>query len=202
MRGAGDCRFADLLRLVKQGDVWVLNDTRVIRRACSVSKESGGRVEVLVERVLNEHEVLAQVRASKSPKAGSRLLLERRFCRLRCWGARGSSSSAFTSDEPVLGVAGALWPITVAALHHPCCGRRRRAALSDGIRTRSGAVAAPTAGLHFDEAMLEPCAIKGSIFLFTLHVGARNISAVRVEYIHEQPCIANAMRFRPLLLMR
>src|SRR3990167_3907031 len=70
-----DCRFADLLRLVRADDVLVLNDTRVIKARLFGSKDSGGRIEVLVERVLNEHEVLAQVRASKSPKAGSRLLL-------------------------------------------------------------------------------------------------------------------------------
>ena len=70
-----DCRFADLLRLVGPDDVLVLNDTRVIKARLFGSKDSGGRIEVLVERVLNEHEALAQVRASKSPRAGSWLLL-------------------------------------------------------------------------------------------------------------------------------
>ena len=71
-----DRQFADLLQLVGPNDVLVLNDTRVIKARLFGSKDSGGRVEVLVERVLNEHEVLAQVRASHAPKAGCRMLLE------------------------------------------------------------------------------------------------------------------------------
>jgi S-adenosylmethionine:tRNA ribosyltransferase-isomerase len=70
-----DRLFADLLQLVRPNDVLVLNDTRVIKARLFGSKESGGRIEVLVERVLDAHEVLAQVRASHSPRAGSRLLL-------------------------------------------------------------------------------------------------------------------------------
>src|ERR1035437_10991979 len=70
-----DNQFSDLLQMVKPGDVLVLNDTRVIKARLFGIKRSGGKIEVLVERVLNDHEVLAQVRASKSPVAGSYLLL-------------------------------------------------------------------------------------------------------------------------------
>src|ERR1035437_3085897 len=70
-----DNQFSDLLQMVKPGDVLVLNDTRVIKARLFGIKRSGGKIEVLVERVLNEHEVLAQVRSSHSPRAGSYLLL-------------------------------------------------------------------------------------------------------------------------------
>src|ERR1035437_7696695 len=70
-----DCRFADILQKVNSGDVLVLNDTRVIKARMFGIKASGGKIEVLVERVLNGHEVLAQVRSSHSPRAGSFLFL-------------------------------------------------------------------------------------------------------------------------------
>ncbi|MDD5613205.1 MAG: S-adenosylmethionine:tRNA ribosyltransferase-isomerase, partial [Gallionella sp.] len=70
-----DAGFADLLHKLRAGDLLVLNDTRVIKARLFGEKASGGKIEVLVERVLDEHEVLAQVRASKSPKAGSRMTL-------------------------------------------------------------------------------------------------------------------------------
>src|ERR1019366_6604088 len=97
-----DRRFAELLQLVRLGDVLVLNDTRVINARLFGSKESGGKVEVLVERVLNEHEVLAQVRASHAPKAGSFLHLA----------AEGSLCSSGASTGVPLAGAGAL-PVEV-----------------------------------------------------------------------------------------
>ncbi|NOT81259.1 MAG: S-adenosylmethionine:tRNA ribosyltransferase-isomerase, partial [Gallionella sp.] len=73
--GLADARFVDFLAQVNANDVLVLNDTRVIKARLFGVKQSGGQIEVLIERVLDDHEVLAQVRASKSPKAESRLLL-------------------------------------------------------------------------------------------------------------------------------
>jgi S-adenosylmethionine:tRNA ribosyltransferase-isomerase len=97
-----DCRFTDLLRLVKPGDVLVLNDTRVIKARLFGSKASGGKVEVLVERVLDDHQVLAQVRASHSPKAGSLLLLADTLT-VEVLGREGEFFCLrFTSDEHVL----------------------------------------------------------------------------------------------------
>lgn len=181
-----DCRFADLLNLVRPGDVLVLNDTRVIKARLFGSKESGGKVEVLVERVLGEHEVLAQVRASKSPKAGSRMLLadtlvvevlgrEGEFFRLR-----------FADEEPVLELLeryGSL-PLPPYIAHAADAGDEQR--YQTVFARAAGAVAAPTAGLHFDEAMLQALRDKGvRIAHVTLHVGAGTFQPVRTEHIRE-----------------
>src|SRR3989338_6618720 len=150
-----DRQFADLLQLVGQDDVLVLNDTRVIKARLFGNKDSGGRIEVLVERVLNEHEVLAQVRASKSPKAGSRLVLsdvlavevlgrEGEFFRLR-----------FAGEEPVLALLerhGSL-PLPPYITHAADVEDEQR--YQTVVARAAGAVAAPTAGGHFAEALLQ-----------------------------------------------
>jgi len=181
-----DCRFADLLRLVRQGDVLVLNDTRVIKARLFGSKESGGRVEVLVERVLNEHEVLAQVRASKSPKAGSRLLLSDALP-VEVLGREGEFFHLrFTSDDPVLVLLERYGQLPLPPyITHAADGEDEQRYQTIFARA-AGAVAAPTAGLHFDEAMLGALRDKGvNISYVTLHVGAGTFQPVRVEYIHE-----------------
>ncbi|MFZ2303007.1 MAG: tRNA preQ1(34) S-adenosylmethionine ribosyltransferase-isomerase QueA [Gallionella sp.] len=200
-----DRRFADLLQLVGQDDVLVLNDTRVIKARLFGSKESGGKIEVLVERVLNEHEVLAQVRASKSPKSGSRLVL-------------AAAGSLRSSGEPtgvllagadalaveVLGRVGEFYRLrftgeksVLELLEHygqlplpPYITHAADAEDEQRYQTvfarAAGAVAAPTAGLHFDDAMLQALRDKGvRIAHVTLHVGAGTFQPVRAELICE-----------------
>ena len=183
-----DRRFADLFQLVESGDVLVLNDTRVIKARLFGEKTSGGKIEVLIERVLNEHEVLAQVRASKSPKAGSSLVLadmlavevlgrEGEFFRLR-----------FLSDESVLDLLeryGQL-PLPPYITHAADAEDEQRYQIV--FARAAGAVAAPTAGLHFDDAMLKALHDKGvRIAHVTLHVGAGTFQPVRTEYVREHP---------------
>jgi len=181
-----DRRFAELLQLVRPGDVLVLNDTRVIKARLYGSRESGGKVEVLVERVLDEHEVLAQVRASHAPKAGSVLHLtgdlkvvvqERQgeFFRLR-----------FEHDSDVytlLELHGQL-PLPPYITHTPDAGDEQR--YQTVFARHAGAVAAPTAGLHFDDVLLQALRDKGvQIVHVTLHVGAGTFQPVRAERIRE-----------------
>ncbi|MBI5625824.1 MAG: tRNA preQ1(34) S-adenosylmethionine ribosyltransferase-isomerase QueA [Nitrosomonadales bacterium] len=181
-----DCRFADLLRLVEPNDVLVLNDTRVIKARLFGGKDSGGKVEVLVERVLNEREVLAQVRASHAPKSGSHLLLaealsvdvlgrEGEFFRLR-----------FAGDEPVLALLeryGRL-PLPPYITHAADVEDEQR--YQTVFAREAGAVAAPTAGLHFDKGMMQALRDKDvRIAYVTLHVGAGTFQPVRAEHIHE-----------------
>jgi len=181
-----DCRFADILQLVRAGDVMVLNDTRVIKARLYGSRETGGKVEVLVERVLDEHEVLAQVRASHAPQAGGVLRLgedlrvvvqgrEGEFFRLR-----------FDNEQNVhalLEQHGQL-PLPPYITHAPDAGDEQR--YQTVYASVAGAVAAPTAGLHFDEAMLQALREKGvEIAHVTLHVGAGTFQPVRAEVIHE-----------------
>jgi S-adenosylmethionine:tRNA ribosyltransferase-isomerase len=181
-----DCAFTDLLRFIRPHDVLVLNDTRVIKARLFGEKASGGKVEVLVERVLNEHEVLAQVRASKSPKEGSKLILaevlevevlgrEGEFYRLR-----------FAGDEPVLDLLERHGHLPLPPYITHAAGEEDDERYQTVFAREAGAVAAPTAGLHFDDAMLQALRGKGAnIAYVTLHVGAGTFKPVRAEHIHE-----------------
>ncbi|HSM98861.1 MAG TPA: tRNA preQ1(34) S-adenosylmethionine ribosyltransferase-isomerase QueA [Gallionella sp.] len=181
-----DRRFADLLRLLGPGDVLVLNDTRVIKARLFGSRESGGKVEVLVERVLDAHEVLAQVRASHAPQAGSHLLLagvlpvevlgrEGEFFHLR-----------FAAGENVLDLLERHGRLPLPPYITRAAGDEDEQRYQTVFASVAGAVAAPTAGLHFDEAMLQALRDKGvQIAYVTLHVGAGTFQPVRAEHIHE-----------------
>ena len=198
-----DRRFADLLQLVRPDDVLVLNDTRVIKARLFGNKESatksrnslsakadekltGGKVEVLVERVLNAHEVLAQVRASHSPKTGSRLLLAGVLA-VEVLGRVGEFFQLrFDDKEDVLDLLehyGQL-PLPPYITHAADDDDQQR--YQTVYANVAGAVAAPTAGLHFDEAMLRALRDMGvRIAWVTLHVGAGTFQPVRAEHIHE-----------------
>ena len=181
-----DLCFADLLRLAKTDDVLVLNDTRVIKARLSGSKDSGGKAEVLVERVLNKHEALAQVRASNSPKAGSWLRLSGGL-KVEVLGRDGEFFHLrFAGDEPVLALLerhGSL-PLPPYITHAADVGDEQR--YQTVFAREAGAVAAPTAGLHFDDAMLQALREKGvGVVYVTLHVGAGTFQPVRAEHICE-----------------
>ncbi len=181
-----DIKFNELIEIVQGHDVLVLNDTRVLKARLFGEKSSGGKVEVMVERVLDAHEVLAQIRVSKPPKAGSQLLLagvlsvtvlgrEGEFYRLR-----------FDDKEEVMALLeryGQL-PLPPYITHAADAGDEER--YQTVFARQPGAVAAPTAGLHFDEAMLAALRERGAqIAYVTLHVGAGTFQPVRAEHIHE-----------------
>lgn len=181
-----DHAFADLLQLVGPDDVLVLNDTRVIKARLFGSKDSGGRVEVLVERVLDEHEVLAQVRASKSPKIGTRMHLADAFD-AEMLGREGEFFRlSFLGGETVLALLeryGRL-PLPPYITHGADAEDEQR--YQTVFARAAGAVAAPTAGLHFDEALLQGLRDRGvKIAYVTLHVGAGTFQPVRAEHIRE-----------------
>lgn len=179
-------QFADLPSLLREHDLLVLNDTRVLKARLLGNKETGGSVEVLVERVLNDREVLAQVRASKSPKAGSRLLLagvlpvtvlERadEFFHLRFEGERDVDS--------LLEQYGQL-PLPPYITH--AADGEDETRYQTVFAREPGAVAAPTAGLHFDHAMLDRLRAAGVRTAYvTLHVGAGTFKPVRAEHVAE-----------------
>jgi S-adenosylmethionine:tRNA ribosyltransferase-isomerase len=178
-----DHRFADLPTLLSPGDLLVFNDTRVIKARLLGEKASGGRVEVLIERVVSNREALAQVRASKPPRAGSALRLGRfevqvlgregEFYRLRFPG----------SVLELLEHHGSV-PLPPYIAHAPEPDDEAR---YQTVYARSpGAVAAPTAGLHFDEAMFAALAKRGvDVAYVTLHVGAGTFQPVRVKNLAE-----------------
>ena len=179
-----DRMFADLPAYLKAGDVLVFNDTRVIKARLFGQKTTGGQVEVLVERLLNDHDALAFVRASKTPKLGARILindevefevLEREgdLFRLRC--------HAGTDLLQVLDRYGRL-PLPPYIAHAPEALDETR--YQTVYASQPGAVAAPTAGLHFDESMLARLDAMGvTRATVTLHVGAGTFQPVRVEDI-------------------
>lgn len=181
-----DRRFADLLEMMRPGDLLVFNDTRVIPARLFGRKESGGQVEVLVERITSEHEVLAHVRASKSPRAGSRLTLEEAI-EVEVLG-RDGPLFVLRFPSPVLGLLKQYGRMPLP----PYIDREAAEADSERYQTvyarKEGAVAAPTAGLHFDEAMLERVKSLGVESAYvTLHVGAGTFQPVRVDDIREHP---------------
>ncbi len=179
-------RFTDLLDHLHPGDLMVFNDTRVIPARLFGQKASGGKLEILVERVLDEYRVLAHVRSSKSPKPGTEILVEGggRAEML----ARHDALFELRFDEPVLALLDRVGHMPLP----PYIVRADDAADRERYQTvyaqRSGAVAAPTAGLHFDEALLESIRAKGVETAFvTLHVGAGTFQPVRVERIEDHP---------------
>ena len=186
---SGECadkRFTDIVDLIEPGDLLVMNNTRVIPARLYGVKDSGGQIEVLIERVLNEHEVLAQVRASKSPKPGGKLIFsnsyraevverQQTFYRLR-----------FLADQPVLQILDAIGQMPLP----PYIDRADELADRERYQTvyakHTGAVAAPTAGLHFSQDLLSRLQDKGvNLAYLTLHVGAGTFQPVRVDNIHE-----------------
>jgi S-adenosylmethionine:tRNA ribosyltransferase-isomerase len=181
-----DRRFRDIAALVAPGDVVVLNDTRVIKARLIGRKQTGGQVEVMVERVLPQGEVLAQIGANHPTRVGTTLLLadtveatvlgrEREFFHLRFEGC-GDVLALLERHGSV--------PLPMYIT--------RTAAADDAERYQTvyarepGAVAAPTAGLHFDKAVLETLRRRGAgIAYVTLHVGAGTFQPVRVQDLSE-----------------
>ena len=181
--------FTDLLRLIEPGDLLVFNDTRVIKARLFGRKESGGQVEVMIERLADARHAVAQIRASKSPKPGSRIVLENAFT-LIVTGRTGASDEFFALE---LAGDGDLYALTEAHGRLPLPPYITHAA-ADEDETRyqtvyarhTGAVAAPTAGLHFDDALLAALRERGADFAWlTLHVGAGTFQPVRTQRLDE-----------------
>ena len=182
--GLADLGFADLPSLLCAGDLLVFNDTRVIKARLSARKATGGKAEILIERVESERAGLAMIRASKSPGPGGRLLLEGGAEAVVTGREEDLFALKFSTDVlPYLERYGEV-PLP------PYLERDATAADVDRYQTvyarDPGAVAAPTAGLHFDEAMLEETLAMGVRHArVTLHVGAGTFQNLREEHIEE-----------------
>ncbi|WP_293748504.1 tRNA preQ1(34) S-adenosylmethionine ribosyltransferase-isomerase QueA [uncultured Paraglaciecola sp.] len=179
-------QFADIVDLIDQGDLLIFNNTRVIPARLLGQKESGGKVEVLIERVLDEHRVLAHVRASKSPKVGSKLVLEGSVHAEMIARHDALFELKFLNNEPVLELLEQFGHMPLP----PYIDRPDEDSDKERYQTVynkvPGAVAAPTAGLHFDEHILQQLKDKGVKSEYvTLHVGAGTFQPVRVDNILE-----------------
>ncbi len=185
----GDTRhghFRDVLDLVNPGDLLVFNNTRVIPARMFGQKASGGKLEILVERILDDHSVLAHVRASKAPKSGTQILLDNGFSAEMVARHDALFELHFAGDLPVLDILNQIGHIPLP----PYIDRPDENSDKERYQTvynqRPGAVAAPTAGLHFDEPLLAALREKGVDFAYvTLHVGAGTFQPVRVERIED-----------------
>lgn len=179
-----DGQFNDIYALLEPGDLLVMNNTRVIPARLFGQKETGGKVEVLVERVLNDHQVLAHVRASKSPKPASYLQLEGGVTVL-VEGREGDLFKLrFEGDESVITLLERHGHIPLPPYIDRADQLQDRERYQTVFAEKQGAVAAPTAGLHFDHALLDRLAEKGIATAFvTLHVGAGTFQPVRVDNI-------------------
>ncbi|MCP5142261.1 MAG: tRNA preQ1(34) S-adenosylmethionine ribosyltransferase-isomerase QueA [Gammaproteobacteria bacterium] len=181
-----DRQFADLPGLLRAGDLLVFNDTRVIPARLHGSKETGGRVEVLVERVLDTHRVAAHVRASKSPRAGGRLRLEDALDVV----VEGRDDDLFllrfADDAPVIELLERHGHMPLPPYIERADDGADRERYQTVFARNPGAVAAPTASLHFDEGMLVRLREQGvNTAWVTLHVGAGTFQPVRVDNLDD-----------------
>lgn len=183
-----DGKFTDVLDLVQPGDLVVFNNTRVIPARVFGRKESGGKIEVLVERVLDEHSILAHVRASKSPKPGNVLFLGDNDEYQAKMVARHDAlfEIHFDNEKGVFDILNEIGHMPLP----PYIDRPDEDADKERYQTvynqKPGAVAAPTAGLHFDNELLDRIKAKGVEFAYvTLHVGAGTFQPVRVDNIND-----------------
>ncbi|MGD2119962.1 MAG: tRNA preQ1(34) S-adenosylmethionine ribosyltransferase-isomerase QueA [Chromatiales bacterium] len=179
-----DAHFSEFIALLRPDDLLVFNNTRVIPARLYGHKQSGGKLEILLERLLSEKRALAHVRASKSPKAGSSIVLDNED-KLTVVGREGALYVLESEKD--------LAAIMQQAGHMPLPPYINRAdAVADQDRyqtvyaSQSGAVAAPTAGLHFTDALLQQIRDKGITSVFvTLHVGAGTFQPVRSDNLDE-----------------
>ncbi|HTP61984.1 MAG TPA: tRNA preQ1(34) S-adenosylmethionine ribosyltransferase-isomerase QueA [Burkholderiales bacterium] len=179
-----DLDFANLPQFVDARDAVVLNDTRVIKARLQGARESGGKIELFIERIVGEHEAIGLMRSSHAPGPGTRLTL-----------GDGAIAEVLGREEDlyrvrfaepvalVLDRCGSV-PLPPYIAHRP--GTLDAERYQTVYARRPGAVAAPTAGLHFDEAMLKKITGKGaSLSTVTLHVGAGTFQPVRAEIVEE-----------------
>jgi S-adenosylmethionine:tRNA ribosyltransferase-isomerase len=179
-----DRAFTDIAELLAPGDLLVFNDTRVLKARFFGIKETGGKVEVLVERVVDDRTVHAQVRASKSPQAGSRIRLADAFDVEVGERVGEFYTLRFPSDVFELIDAHGRLPLPPYIEHAADAFDEQR--YQTVYAKQPGAVAAPTAGLHFDQPLLDRLRDKGVQFAYvTLHVGAGTFQPVRTENLAE-----------------
>ncbi|MBV8633956.1 MAG: tRNA preQ1(34) S-adenosylmethionine ribosyltransferase-isomerase QueA [Burkholderiaceae bacterium] len=179
-----DRHFADLLDLLNPGDLLVFNDTRVLKARFFGVKESGGKVEVLVERVLDTRTVLAQVRASKSPQEGTAIRLAEAFD-VKV-GPRAGEFYTLTFPGDVFDLIEAHGRLPLPPYIDHAADEFDEKRYQTVYAKEPGAVAAPTAGLHFDEGLLAQIKAKGvNLAYVTLHVGAGTFQPVRAENLAE-----------------
>lgn len=183
-----ESRFASIVNEFREGDLLVLNNTKVIPARVFGKKDTGGKLEILLERVLDETTVLAQIRCSKAPKIGQNLVIDEDLDAKVVVTAREGQffELSITQGKSLFDwferVGHMPLPPYIERSDNPDDGQRYQTVFAK----QQGAVAAPTAGLHYDDALLEKIRSKGvHIETVTLHVGAGTYQPVRVDNVDE-----------------
>ena len=182
-----DHAFSQLPDLLQPGDLLIFNDTRVIKARLHGVKSSGGRVEVLVERVLSDRQALAHVRASKAPKPGSRLVIADEV-QLEVTGRQDDLFllQLVPDDMSIMELLDRHGSLPLPPYIQHAADNTDEERYQTVYARAPGAVAAPTAGLHFDAAMLSTLQKLGvRIAYVTLHVGAGTFQPVRTEDVSQ-----------------
>jgi S-adenosylmethionine:tRNA ribosyltransferase-isomerase len=181
-----DRRFTDFIDLISDRDLLVFNDTKVIPARLYGKKDSGGKVEILIERVIDEHHAIAHVKASKTPKAGAIIELANDYCCEVLGRAEDLFELEFKGYDDVLAILAKIGHIPLPPYITRADDKQDFTRYQTVFAKKEGAIAAPTAGLHFDEDMLEKIQAKGIQTTFvTLHVGSGTFQPVRVENLPE-----------------
>jgi S-adenosylmethionine:tRNA ribosyltransferase-isomerase len=181
-----DERFLDLPKHLSNNDLLIFNDTRVIKARLFGEKMTGGSVEVLIERVLDDHHTLAHVRASRSPKVGSLITLADNINVEVIGREENLFHLKFLTETPVLNLLEQYGSIPLPPYITHAANHEDETRYQTVYAKHAGAVAAPTAGLHFDEALINQLKTKGiNIAYITLHVGAGTFQPVKVDDIAE-----------------
>ena len=175
--------FSQLGNFLKPNDLLILNDTKVFPARLFGQKDSGGKVEVLIERLVSDHDALAMIKASRSPKIGSYIILENNTRLKICDKKDGIYSVSFESDS-VLKVLDEVGHMPLPPYIDRDDAKEDVSRYQTVYAQNNGAVAAPTAGLHFDEPLLSSLKKQGIDHTFlTLHVGVGTFQPVKVENI-------------------
>ncbi len=181
-----DRQFTDFIDLINERDLLVFNDTRVIPARLFGKKSSGGKVEILIERILDDHHAIAHAKASKAPKPGTVVELDQGyFCEV-LGRADDLFHLEFKGDIGLLQLLEQIGHIPLPPYINRADDESDLTRYQTVFAREAGAIAAPTAGLHFDLAMMEKIKTKGVKTAFvTLHVGSGTFQPVRVEDLSE-----------------
>ncbi|TAN70683.1 MAG: tRNA preQ1(34) S-adenosylmethionine ribosyltransferase-isomerase QueA [Methylobacter sp.] len=181
-----DRQFTDFIDLIDERDLLVFNNTKVIPARLFGKKQSGGKVEILIERIVNDHRAIAHVRSSKSAKAGALIELDQGYCCEVLGRAEDLFQLEFKGDSNIFSILEQIGHIPLPPYITREDDESDLARYQTVFAKEAGAVAAPTAGLHFDQIMMDKLKAKGVQTAFvTLHVGSGTFQPVRVEDLSE-----------------
>lgn len=181
-----DEKFIDLPQFIAPGDLLVLNNTKVIKARLAGAKATGGQIEALIERVIDTHHALAHIKSSRSPKPGSKLLFAEAFEAEVIERQDDLFLLKIHSETDLLDLLDQYGSLPLPPYISHAADAHDDERYQTVFAKQPGAVAAPTAGLHFDDAMLERLKAHGVNFAYvTLHVGAGTFQPVRVDDIRE-----------------